>query len=112
MTLEYHSEYIMKKAHRESLLNRQRRIALYAAIMAALTLFFAFSGGRLASSLARESYSEGIYVSVERGDSLWKIAGEYKPDGKDTRDFMRTIAKTNNLSGTTVYEGQMLYIPQ
>ncbi|MCH5186929.1 MAG: LysM peptidoglycan-binding domain-containing protein [Oscillospiraceae bacterium] len=112
MTMEYHSAYIMKKAKRESILNRQRRAALLAALITALGLWVALSGNFNLTLPGRDNYTGGVYVSVERGDSLWSIAGEYKPISGDTRAFMQTIAKMNGLSGTTVYEGQVLYIPQ
>ena len=112
MTMEYHSAYIMKKAKRESVLNRQRRVALFAALVTALGLWVALSGNFNFTLPGHDSYTGGVYVSVERGESLWSIAGEYKPASRDTRAFMQTIAKMNGLSGTTVYEGQVLYIPQ
>ena len=112
MTVEYHSAYIMKKARRESVLNRQRRIALFAAFITVLGLWAALSGNFNFTLPCRDNYNDGVYVSVERGDSLWSIAGEYKPASRDTRSFMQTIARTNGMSGTAVYEGQVLYIPQ
>ena len=108
MTMEYHSAYIIKKARRESVLNRQRRRVVLAVLLAALVVWLASTG---VFTPASADYTNGIYISVNRGDSLWSIAGKHKPANTDTRAFMRTITKLNSMDSAAVYEGQILYIP-
>ena len=50
-------------------------------------------------------------VRVEAGDSLWSIASEYKPEGKDLREFVYEIASDNGVTDCNIYCGQILYIP-
>jgi len=50
-------------------------------------------------------------VRVESGDSLWSIAAEYKPDGKDLREFVYEIAADNGIKDCNIYCGQILYVP-
>lgn len=50
-------------------------------------------------------------VRVTSGDTLWSIAEEYKPEGKDLREFVYEIANDNGLSDCGIYCGQILYIP-
>lgn len=33
--------------------------------------------------------------TVQPGDTLWSIALEYKPDGMDTRKYIRTLKQAN-----------------
>ena len=95
MTMEYHSAYIIKKARRQSVLNRQRRAAVIAVLLAAAVMWAVFSGAL--NGLFAPAETVGEYVSANRGDSLWSIAEEYKPEGEDTRAFMRSIMKINDI---------------
>lgn len=49
-------------------------------------------------------------VTVQKGDTLWSIAGEYCKKG-DIRRFIYEIKKANNLSESNIYEGDDLKIP-
>lgn len=109
MTMEYHSAYIIKKARRESALNRQRRAAVLAVVVAAAVMWAVFGGAF--GGLFAPAETAGEYVSAGRGDSLWSIAEEYKPEGEDTRAFMRSIMKLNDMDAAVVYEGQILFVP-
>jgi hypothetical protein len=49
-------------------------------------------------------------VKVQKGDTLWNIAGDYCKNG-DIRRFIYEIKKINNLSDSQIYEGDDLKIP-
>ena len=53
-----------------------------------------------------------VYVSVHKGDTLWSIASEYKPENKDIRDFVRLIAAVNETEDNIISVGQTLCIPK
>lgn len=48
---------------------------------------------------------------VERGDTLWKIAVNYGPDSIDTRDYIDELKRFNRLESSSIFEGQILYLP-
>ncbi len=48
--------------------------------------------------------TSGVYHSVKKGDTLWRIAQAYKCDPTE-------IALANNLSDDTIQEGSVLFIP-
>lgn len=50
-------------------------------------------------------------VLVQPGDSLWKIATEYKPNGMDTREYIYKIIQLNNLSGQMLQSGIFIVVP-
>ncbi|MBQ1407593.1 MAG: LysM peptidoglycan-binding domain-containing protein [Eubacterium sp.] len=50
-------------------------------------------------------------VEVEYGDTLWAIAGKYKPDGRDVRSFVYEIKDINGLDDSGIYAGQKLLVP-
>jgi hypothetical protein len=57
-------------------------------------------------------YKYYTHILVEKGDSLWDIAGEYVSDEYDSRDqYIEEMCKINHLSGKTIYAGEMLVVP-
>lgn len=49
-------------------------------------------------------------VTVERGDTLWDLAKEYS-NGTDIRVYIEKIKALNNMSDSTIYEGDLLKLP-
>jgi len=49
-------------------------------------------------------------VYVKKGDTLWDIAEKYKQSG-DIRKYIKEIKKINNLESSTIFEGDILKIP-
>jgi hypothetical protein len=60
---------------------------------------------------ASASVSTVQRVEVHRGDTLWGIANKNLPDGENVRSYMNKLMKKNNLTGSALYEGQLLYLP-
>ncbi|USG68050.1 LysM peptidoglycan-binding domain-containing protein [Brevibacillus ruminantium] len=51
-------------------------------------------------------------VTVQPGDSLWKLAVDHRSDeGMDVRDLVNEIKSWNKLDGAIIYPGQTLQIP-
>lgn len=50
-------------------------------------------------------------IVVMPGDTLWKIASEHKPKGKDTRIYIEKIMTMNNLSSSAIEAGDTLNLP-
>lgn len=83
----------------------------------ALTFIFIISFLFLMMTLGNlNSYGDGeieyIKVTVQSGDSLWKIADEVTPEHRDLRETMFKIIKHNNLESEIVYPGQLLEVPR
>ena len=83
----------------------------------ALTFMFIVSFLFLMMTLGNvNSYGDGeveyISVTVQAGDSLWKIADEVTPDHRDLRETMFKIIKHNDLANEIVYPGQVLEVPR
>jgi hypothetical protein len=52
-----------------------------------------------------------ISVTVEYGDTLWSIANEYKPEGKDLREFVYEVAANNGIRNCEIVCGQTIFAP-
>ena len=48
---------------------------------------------------------------VDAGDSLWSIAASHADAGDDLRAFIADIKDLSQLSGSTIYPGQVLQLP-
>ncbi|SRR5690606_2879373 len=49
--------------------------------------------------------------TVGAGESLWSIAANLTPEGRDVRDTMDEIVKLNALSSSQLQAGEQLVIP-
>ena len=96
-----------RRYERMKKLRRERRI-FFLVVMAVMLLVAhsAFSKDDVPS----EKYCVQA-VTVESGDTLWTIASEYKPEGKDLREFVYELADNNGVPDCNIYCGQTIYVP-
>ncbi|MGI6206057.1 MAG: LysM peptidoglycan-binding domain-containing protein [Anaerovoracaceae bacterium] len=76
----------------------------------AVTLIAVFA----VSSFRAAAESEPVYrnITVEQGDSLWTIAEDQYGSGTDIRKAVYEIRQANDLTDASLYEGQVLKIPE
>ncbi len=79
----------------------------YIIILAAVCFIAAFS---ISNKL--QEPNEYINVTVNEGDSLWKIAEKYS-DGHNmsSAEFVQWVEKKNGITGETIFPGEELTIP-
>lgn len=51
-----------------------------------------------------------ISVTIDKGDTLWDLAKEYKKDG-DIRRYIHKVQVLNNLSDSNLIEGEVIKMP-
>lgn len=57
-------------------------------------------------------YKYYTHILVEKGDSLWDIAGKYTSDEYRSRSqYIEELCRINHLPGQTIYAGEILVIP-
>jgi len=54
---------------------------------------------------------ETVFVTVQRGDSLWSLAKTYGPENADPRVVIYNIQQLNQLDSADIYPGDVLEIP-
>ncbi len=99
----------LRRLRRIQRVKKQRHIAfivtLVFGIMVLNVMFFGFGMNKTVAQNGRE-------LTVKSGDTLWTIAQEYKPSGKDMRQFVREISQLNNIDDASIYCGQKLVVPR
>lgn len=97
----------LRRLQRIRKLRRQRRT--FFTVVMVIVLMIAHSAFSK-SDLSDDRYSVES-VRVMSGDTLWSIAAEYKPEGKDLREFVYEIADNNGISDCNIYCGQVITVP-
>lgn len=92
----------MKRRYR--LKNKKRFVASILLVILVVFTFLYFTSAY--------GYKEVSYISVyvNKGDTLWDIAKKYKRNG-DIREYIKEIKRINNLKSGTIYEGDILMVP-
>ncbi len=97
--------YNIRKRHMQKKFRRRRLCVAFAICVAAFlfvsTVVFANSD---------HGPMEFSPVAVEAGDSLWSLAQEYYPN-MNVRNAISQIKKVNQLTDSTIYEGDVLLLP-
>ena len=79
--------------------------------LAIVALATSFSVASISGSFAgNETPQELSFVTVQSGDSLWNMAGDYAK-GMDPRDWIAEVVMLNNLESVDLVPGQQIALP-
>lgn len=96
--------------NRKKLHMRRRRRRFFSSIFLLIIIGLTFTS--VNSSIARGSESPHyIQVTVQTGDTIWKIAKNNANKERDIRDLVYEIREINNLSTANLKPGQIVKIP-
>ncbi len=102
------------RAKKERQIAKQRMAILVASIMLVIIGCVIF-GSIFSSAHVNEADQELKYyksIEIQKGDTLWNIAKEYKSDiyYKDIQAYVDEIKEVNGLTSDTIHEGQHLIV--
>lgn len=86
--------------------NSARLRALSIISIMVVVVFLLLSSASHATGTVTDTYD----YRVKPGDTLWKIAEDHGPDGRDIRDIVATIERINSLEGV-LQAGAVIEIP-
>ena len=98
----------LRRLRRIQRLKRQRHIALLFMLVFGIMVINAICFGL---GMNKTVAQDGTSVIVRQGDTLWSIAKEYKPQGKDMREFIYEISEVNNIEDASISCGQTIVVP-
>ncbi|MGC4175794.1 LysM peptidoglycan-binding domain-containing protein [Demequina sp.] len=87
---------------------RTRKVVLFIMFITAAAVFGpkAFATDASAAPVQLDTYTVGS------GETLWSIAADLTPEGRDVRDTMADIKAVNAMSGGQLQAGEQILIPQ
>lgn len=87
---------------------RTRRVVILAMLMAAAAVFGpkAFAADESAGPVQLDTYTVGS------GETLWSIAANLTPEGRDVRDTMAAIQDVNAMPDAQLQAGEQILLPQ
>lgn len=102
------SEELIHNLRQRHMQKKYRRRRICVLLSVCLSAFLLVSTVAFASG--DNGNIEYVPVAVESGDSLWSLASEYYPN-MNIRTAMSQIKEVNDLTGSTIYEGDVLMLP-
>lgn len=96
-------EDVMRKKY---VLKNRKRFNLFLAVLTVLisVLIFAAAASGADSEYAYET------VVIQKGDTLWDLAKEYR-GSSDIRQYIEKIKAVNGMDNSTIYEGDIIKMP-
>ena len=74
-----------------------------------LTLALILCLGTFAMGRETKTYYES--VEIQRGDTIWDIAKEYKAEGQKTEQMVDAICEVNGLKTANIRTGENIIVP-
>jgi LysM repeat protein len=93
------------------------KVSRFLGLLAAVVLVLIVSlcapmlGGEQDALAATNNGNTVLTVEIEKGDTLWSLAGKYAHKGQDVREYIHEMKILNGLKSNVLQEGQVLQLP-
>ena len=108
MTVQERRERNLKRRRRQA---AKRNMIILLATVLLITIGSVIFGTTFSS--AKDDVEYEMYyksIEIEKGDSLWSIAEEYKTEDVSVKEYIATLMDLNNITSETIHEGQHLVV--
>ena len=113
------SERAQMRKYKRDRISRTKQIFERCLLTVCIIALLAICSSAILTKATTSDNAEKVYykyytqVEIQKGDSLWSLAGEYMENGpyESRKEYMEEVAELNQLSSTTIYEGQSLIVP-
>ncbi|MBQ7102807.1 MAG: LysM peptidoglycan-binding domain-containing protein [Anaerotignum sp.] len=102
---------VMERRTQRRVVRKSRKIRKNTFVLLTMALILCL--GTLAMGGEQGVQTKTYYecVQVEKGDSIWEIAEEYKMEGTDTEQMVDEIMEVNGLKNTNIRAGESIIVP-
>lgn len=102
---------VMERRTQRIVVRKSRKIRKHTFVLLTAALILCL--GTLAMGGEKGMQTETYYecVEVQKGDTVWKIAEEYKMDGEKTEHMVDSILEINGMKNANVRTGESIIVP-
>ena len=102
---------VMERRTQRRVVRKSRKIRKNTFVLLTMALILCL--GTLAMGGEKGIQTKTYYecVQVEKGDTLWEIAEEYKMEGTDTEQMVDEILEVNGMKNTNIRTGESIIVP-
>ena len=102
---------VMERRTQRRVVRKSRKIRKNTFVLLTMALILCL--GTLAMGGQKGIQTKTYYecVQVEKGDTLWEIAEEYRMDGEKTEHMVEAILEVNGLKDANVQAGESIIVP-
>lgn len=94
------------------IISSRKTLIIAAVIIVSLIFAFAFKKDAPKTNASNASTKYYTCISVEEGDTLWDIAGEYMTEEYESRQaYIDEVISINNMNTDVIVEGTNLLVP-
>ena len=102
---------VMERRTQRRVVRKSRKIRKNTFVLLTMALILCL--GTLAMGGQKGVQTKTYYecIQVEKGDTLWEIAEEYRMDGEKTEHMVEAILEVNGLKDANVRAGESIIVP-
>ena len=102
---------VMERRTQRRVVRKSRKIRKNTFVLLTMALILCL--GTLAMGGEKGVQTKTYYecVQLQKGDTIWEIAEEYKLEGTDTEQMVDEIMEVNGLKNTNVRAGESIIVP-
>lgn len=101
----------MKKRTQNRIVRKSGKIRKHTFLLLTMALILCL--GTFAMGGERDVQTKTYYecIQIEKGDTIWGIAEEYKMDGEKTERMVDAIMELNGMKNANVRSGESIIVP-
>ena len=102
---------VMERRTQRRIVRKSRKFRKNTFVLLTMALILCL--GTLAMGGEEDVQTKTYYecVQVQKGDSIWEIAEEYKMDGANTEQMVDEIMAVNGMKNTNIRAGESIIVP-
>ena len=102
---------VMERRTQRRVVRKSRKIRKNTFVLLTMALILCLGTFAMGGEKGVQTKTYYECVQVQKGDTIWEIAEEYKMEGEDTEQMVDTIMELNGMKNTNVRSGESIIVP-